>query len=57
MSKKIIKRKKKNPGDSSDSDDDECPDITENGCPAELISYSDEKSAELEDAGSSTATR
>ncbi|CAM0873600.1 unnamed protein product [Alopecurus aequalis] len=57
MSKKIIKRKKKNSGDSSDSDDDEeCPDITENGCPAELVSYSDEKSAELEDAGSSTAT-
>jgi hypothetical protein len=57
MSKKIIKRKKKNSGDSSDSDDDECPGITENGCPAELVSHSDEKSAELEDAGSSAAAR
>lgn len=58
MSKKIIKRKKKDSGDSSDSDDDDvCPDITENGCPAELVSYSNDKSAELEDAGSSTATR
>jgi len=55
MSKKIIKRK--NSGNSSDSDDDDgCPDITENGCPTELVSYSDD-SAELEDAGNSTGTR
>ncbi|KAL5219464.1 hypothetical protein ABZP36_020148 [Zizania latifolia] len=50
ISKKIIKRKKQNSGD-------ECADITENGCPAELLSYSDDKSAQLENAGNSTATR
>lgn len=51
ISKKIVKRKKTGSDDTSDSDDDdECPDITENGCPAELLSYSDDNSAELEDA-------
>ncbi|XP_006651579.3 DUF21 domain-containing protein At1g55930, chloroplastic-like [Oryza brachyantha] len=60
VSKKIIKRKKQNPGDSSDSDneeEEECADISENGCPAELLHYSDDNSAQLEDAGNSTATR
>ncbi|KAG8097534.1 hypothetical protein GUJ93_ZPchr0013g34535 [Zizania palustris] len=57
ISKKIIKRKKRNSGDSSDSDDDECADITNNGCTAELLSYSDDKNVQLEDAGNSTATR
>ena len=57
ISKKIIKRKKKDSGDSSNSDDDECPDITENGCPAEVLSCSDDNSAELEDASSSSARR
>jgi len=57
ISKKIIKRKKKDCGDSSNSDDDECPDITENGCPAEILSCSDDNSAELEDASSSSARR
>ncbi|KAF0921711.1 hypothetical protein E2562_016985 [Oryza meyeriana var. granulata] len=56
ISKKIIKRKKQNPGDSSDSDDDECA-VSENGCPAELLYYSDDNSAQLEDAGNSTAAR
>lgn len=53
ISKKIIKRKK----DSSDSDDEGCPDITENGCPAEILSDSDDKRAQLEDASISSATR
>lgn len=57
ISKKIIKRKKQNPGDSSDSDDEECTDTSENGCPAELLYYSDDNSAQLEDAGNSAATR
>uniref|UniRef100_A0A804M0E6 DUF21 domain-containing protein chloroplastic n=1 Tax=Zea mays TaxID=4577 RepID=A0A804M0E6_MAIZE len=55
ISKKIIKRKKKGSDDSSN--DDECPDVTENGCPAELLSYSDDNSALLEDASSSSAKR
>ncbi|RLN39932.1 DUF21 domain-containing protein [Panicum miliaceum] len=55
ISKKIVKRKKKDSGDSSNSDDDDCPDITENGCPAEVLSCSDDNSAELEDASSSSA--
>ncbi|CAL4943111.1 unnamed protein product [Urochloa decumbens] len=53
ISKKIIKRKKKDSGDLN-SDDDECPGITENGCPAEVLSYSDDNSADLEDASSSS---
>ncbi|TVU46287.1 hypothetical protein EJB05_05813, partial [Eragrostis curvula] len=57
ISKKLIKRKKKDSGDSTDSDDDECSDITENGCPAELLSYSDDKRAELEDASNSSTIR
>lgn len=57
ISKKIIKRKKKDSGDPCNSDDDECPDITENGCPAEILSHSDDNSAELEDASSSSAKR
>uniref|UniRef100_A0A0D9VW05 CNNM transmembrane domain-containing protein n=2 Tax=Leersia perrieri TaxID=77586 RepID=A0A0D9VW05_9ORYZ len=58
ISKKIIKRKKQNPDDSSDSDDEECDDISENGCPADLLYYSDDNnSAQLEDAGNSAATR
>ncbi|CAN6282323.1 unnamed protein product [Urochloa humidicola] len=56
ISKKIIKRKKTDSGDSN-SDDNECPGITENGCPAEILSYSDDNSAELEDASSSSTTR
>ncbi|CAN6310280.1 unnamed protein product [Urochloa humidicola] len=56
ISKKIIKRKKTDSGDSN-SDDNECPGITENGCPAEILSYSDSNSAELEDASSSSTTR
>jgi hypothetical protein len=52
ISKKIIKRKK------TDSDDaDECPDVTENGCPAELVSYPNDKRAEWEDASESSTTR
>ncbi|WVZ59769.1 hypothetical protein U9M48_009868 [Paspalum notatum var. saurae] len=52
ISKKVIKRKNKGSGDASDSDcdDDECTDITENGCPAEVLSFSDDNSGELEDA-------
>ncbi|PAN46266.1 hypothetical protein PAHAL_9G173600 [Panicum hallii] len=57
ISKKIIKRKKKDSGDSSNSDEDECPDIAGNGCPAEVLSCSDDNSAELEDASSSSARR
>uniref|UniRef100_A0A0E0KG04 CNNM transmembrane domain-containing protein n=1 Tax=Oryza punctata TaxID=4537 RepID=A0A0E0KG04_ORYPU len=57
ISKKIIKRKKQNPDDSSDSDDEECTDTSENGCTAELLYYSDDNSAQLEDAGNSAATR
>jgi len=45
ISKKIVKRKKKG---SDDSSVDEYPDITENGCPAEVLSYSDDNSALLE---------
>ncbi|CAL4926100.1 unnamed protein product [Urochloa decumbens] len=56
ISKKIIKRKKKDSGDLN-SDDDECPGITENGCPAEVLSYSDDNSADLEDASSSSTRR
>ncbi|CAN6304408.1 unnamed protein product [Urochloa humidicola] len=56
ISKKIIKRKKADSGDCN-SDDNECPGITENGCPAEILSYSDDNSAELEDASSSSTTR
>jgi hypothetical protein len=44
ISKKIIKRKKTESGDA-----EECPDVTENGCPAELLSYSNDKRAEWED--------
>lgn len=54
ISKKIIKRKKKG---FDDSTDDESSDITENGCPAEVLSYSDDNSALLEDASSSNAKR
>ena len=53
ISKKIVKRKK----GSDDSSGDEYPDITENGCPAEVLSYSDDNSALLEDASSSSAKR
>jgi len=54
VSKKIIKRKKQGYDDSSG---DEYPDTTENGCPAEALSYSDGNSALLEDASSSSAKR
>ncbi|CAD6233240.1 unnamed protein product [Miscanthus lutarioriparius] len=54
ISKKIVKRKKKG---SDDSSGDEYPGITENGCPAEVLSYSDDNSALLEDASSSSAKR
>ena len=54
ISKKIVKRKKKG---SDDSSGDEYPDITENGCPTEVLSYSDDNSALLEDASSSSAKR
>ncbi|KAL6637337.1 hypothetical protein ACP70R_024909 [Stipagrostis hirtigluma subsp. patula] len=57
ISKKIIKRKKESARDSSDNDDEECSGITENGCPAELLSDSDDKSAQLEGASSSDTTR
>ncbi|KAF8674451.1 hypothetical protein HU200_048285 [Digitaria exilis] len=57
ISKKIVKRKKKDSGDPYNSDNVECPDITGNGCPAEVLSYSDDTSAELEDASSSSAKR
>ena len=53
ISKKIIKWKK----GSDDSSGDEYPDIIENGCPAEVLSYSDDNSALLEDASSSSAKR
>jgi hypothetical protein len=57
ISKKIIKRKKTECGDASECDDDECPDITENGCPAELRSSSDDQRVQLEDASESSTTR
>ncbi|KAK3150045.1 hypothetical protein QOZ80_3AG0227030 [Eleusine coracana subsp. coracana] len=57
ISKKIIKRKKKDSGDDYDSDDDKCSDVTENGCPAELLSYSDDKHEQSEDASESSTTR
>ncbi|KAK3146798.1 hypothetical protein QOZ80_3BG0272140 [Eleusine coracana subsp. coracana] len=57
ISKKIIKRKKKDSSDDYDSDDDKCSDITENGCPAELLTYSDDKREQLEDASESSTTR
>ncbi|KAL6893487.1 hypothetical protein ACP4OV_007585 [Aristida adscensionis] len=57
VSRTIIKRKKKSSDELSDGDDEECSGISENGCPAELLSEPDDQSAQLEGTSNSSMTR